>query len=143
VSGKGITYGTLLAGATTLIAVIGANGEGFATALKAFPEVISAYASGMPLGVGSSLLAFVAAVVVWLNVRMRVPIKASGQDGRGFKADYLAYIAGIAAAVIQTVLGGRSDAYGLLSAGMSGAMAAALAVLLARGAAALYFKSNK
>jgi len=67
----------------------------------------------------------------------------SGQDGRGFKADYLAYIAGIAAAVIQTVLGGRSDAYGLLSAGMSGAMAAALAVLLARGAAALYFKSNK
>ena len=142
-SGKGITYGTLLAGATTLIAVIGANGEGFAAALKAFPEVISAYASGMPFGVGSSLLAFIAAVVVWLNVRMRVPVKASGQDGRGFKADYLAYIAGVAAAVMQTLLAGRSDAYGLLAAGMSGAMAAAVAVLLARGASALYVKSNK
>lgn len=142
-SGKGITYGTLFAGATTLIAVISANGEGFANALKAFPEVVSAYASGMPFGVGSSLLAFIASVVVWLNVRMRVPVKASGADGRGFKADYLAYIAGIATAVIQTVLAGRADTYGLLSAAMSGGMASAIAVLLARGATALYFKSGK
>ena len=142
-SGKGITYGTLLAGATTLIAVIGANGEGFANALKAFPEVISAYAGGMPFGVWSSVLSSIVSVVVWLNVRMRVPVKASGQDGRGFKADYLAYIGGVAAAVMQTLLAGRTDTYGLLSAGMSGAMAAAIAVLLARGAAALYFKSNK
>jgi hypothetical protein len=142
-SGTGITYGTLFAGATTLIAVVAANGEGFANALKAFPEVVSAYASGMPFGVGSSLIAVVASVVVWLNVRMRVPVKASGTDGQSFKADYLAYIAGIAVAVIQTLLAGRTDTYGLLSAAMSGAMASAVAVLLARGAAALYFTSNR
>lgn len=140
-SGKGITYGTLIAGATTIIATIAANGAGFAEALKAFPGVIQAYSKGLPFGVWSALLAAVVASVVWLNVRMRVPIKASGKDGRDFKADYLAYIGGVASAVVQTLLAGRTDTLGLLSAGMIGAMAAAIAVLLTRGARALYVKA--
>ena len=141
-SGSRITYGTLFAGATTLIAVVAANGQGFADALKAFPEVVKAYSSGLPFGFMSAMLSAAVAVVVWINVRIRVPLRASGADGRSFKADYLAYVAAIAATGVQNLLAGRVDTYGILTSGMIGAMAAAVAVLLARGASALYCSST-
>lgn len=132
-SSRAVTITTIAGAVVTVIGAIAVNGKGVADALAAFPKVLQAYSEGLPLGLTSSLLAFVLACLVWLTLRARLTIKSLGRDGRDFRADNFALATSLIVTIGQTVAAGRSDAYGLLTAGMMGMMTGLAAPWLMRG----------
>lgn len=131
-NGKGIT----IAG---VVALIGAMAQpGALEAMLGLPKVLQNFATGLPFGLGSFLLALALACVVYYHARQAFNYGKGGPSGRDFRITLLSLVVACAATMGQALVMRGGTAGELLMALMLGILAGLLAPLIVQGLVSLF-----
>lgn len=129
-------------GVAGFIALFALHGKAFLDALAGFPTLVQAWASGLPLGLWSALLALSVAMGVWGYVLHWLPVSKCGKPPE-FAASTSALLVALAVMLGQEWVGGRKSASGLLTALWMGAMVGFLAPWLGQGIRSLFRQGKR
>lgn len=120
-------------GGAALFIVLAANIKPFLEGLSAVPAMVTAFASQMPLGAGSFLLALAACPLLFHFLDRWLPCKHS--DRQGFLAEFMTLGAGVGVTVAQQWGGTGSE---MVFPIMLGAVAGLAGPLITKGLRSLF-----
>jgi hypothetical protein len=132
-NGKGIT----IAGFAALIGALALNGKAALEAVMGLPKVLQAFATGLPFGLASFLIALSLASLVYYHARQAFAYGKGGPSGRDFRITLLSLVVACAATMAQAMVMRGDTSGALLMALMLGILAGLLAPLIVQGLVSL------
>lgn len=117
--GRFASLATLAGIMTTLFAAIAANGEKTLAVLGGVPKLFSAWASALPLGTGSAIMAGLFGIGLWLFLLPRLPRAKDGGRPQ-LMVDTIVIVIVLVLVIGQQIMGGQRSQGQMLMAFMVG-----------------------
>lgn len=115
----------ILSAIGTVIIALASHGEDAVSALLGVPALLQAWASGLPLGAWSFIVALSLSVLVWVYSIRYLPVGKDGKAPFG-QANVIALMVGLMVAIAQQLVADHRTAGGLLNAFWIGSLAGLL-----------------